>query len=150
MAIAPPDPGTVDLHPGEALAWAPRGGRAPFRVWSFPPRAERRRHARKYAEADLSPDQSFYFRGPAGRLSLRAQNLRLFLQIADGVDEETWLHHLGRGDYSAWILQAIKDARLAHEIAAIERSAVHTTRPSAAETRARVRAAIEARYTAAP
>jgi len=50
------------------------------------PRQHLRRHTRKYAEGELDEDRSFYFRGPEGRLNLRAQNLALFLQIAEGVD----------------------------------------------------------------
>jgi hypothetical protein len=26
----------------------------------------------------------------------------IFLQIADGIDDATWEHHLRAGDYSAW------------------------------------------------
>ena len=79
------------------------------------PELQRRRHARKYSEGELGEDRSFYFRGPDGALSLRVQNLSLFLQIAAGVDDRTWLHHLRAGDYSAWIRDAIKDEDLADE-----------------------------------
>jgi hypothetical protein len=37
----------------------------------------------------------------------------MFLQIADGVDDETWLYHLRLGDYSRWVRNAIKDDALA-------------------------------------
>jgi hypothetical protein len=37
---------------------------------------------------------SFYFRGPDDKLKLRAQNLAVFVQLAEGVDDETWLFHL--------------------------------------------------------
>ena len=98
---------------------------------------------RKYAEGELGPDRSFYFRGPGERLNLRAQNLTLFLQMADGVDDETWMHHLRGGDYSRWFRDAIKDPALAGDAAAIERA------PGAdpAGSRAAIRAAIEQRYT---
>ena len=52
------------------------------------------RHTRKYAEGELGEDKSFYFRGPDNALNLRAQNLTIFLQMADGVDDQTWRHHL--------------------------------------------------------
>jgi len=55
-------------------------------------RGERMRHHRKYAEGDLRW-HSFYFRGPDGRHNLKAQNLAIFCQIAQGIDEETWLFH---------------------------------------------------------
>lgn len=48
-----------------------------------PPKQARKRHTRKYAEGALGAETSFYFRGPSGALS--AQNLMIFLQIADGV-----------------------------------------------------------------
>jgi hypothetical protein len=133
-----------DLEPGEAIAWWRDPTRPPVRMRSRPPQAERRRHVRKYATGELGPDKSFYFRGPDGRLNLRAQNLTLFLQVADGVDDETWLHHLRQSDYSRWLREAVKDPELADEVAEAERAA---DRP-AAESRAAVRAAIEKRYTA--
>jgi hypothetical protein len=37
------------------------------------------------------------------------------------VDDDTWMWHLRRGDYSAWIRRDIKDAELAGEVAAVER-----------------------------
>lgn len=141
-----------DLEPGQVIAWHVGSDGTPQRVRTLPPRTERKRHARKYAEGELGPDKSFFFRGPEGRLNLRAQNLRFFLQGAEGVDEETWLHHLRQGDYSQWIRDAIKDPGLADEVAAIEAAARGSDgdhrASAAAETRAQVRAAIEARYTA--
>jgi hypothetical protein len=131
------------LGAGEALFWLPHGDAAPLAFRATPPRVERQRHVRKYAEGELGPDRSFYFRGPRDRLNLRAQNLGLFVQIAEGVDDETWLHHLRRGDYSRWFRDAIKNEDLAGEAAAIEA----TADGSAADSRARIRAAIDQRYT---
>ena len=73
------------------------------------PAEKAERHIRKYAEGALGEDKSFYFRGPANALNLRAQNLTIFMQMADGVDDETWLHHLQAHDYSRWVREAIKD-----------------------------------------
>jgi hypothetical protein len=98
---------------------------------------------RKYASGDLGEDRSFYFRGPEGKLHLRAPNLGAFLELADGVDDDTWLHHLGRHDYSAWFREMIKDAELAAEGERIEGLAGASPR----ESRALMRAAVEARYT---
>lgn len=106
------------------------------------PKAERRRHRRHYSQGELGPDKSFYFRGPDGRLQLRAQNLQVFLQMADGVDDATWTHHLENGDIAAWFRDSIKDESLAEEA---ER--VAALPPS--ESRARLRARIESQYTAA-
>jgi hypothetical protein len=108
------------------------------------PRAELRRHRRKYAVGELGTDKSFWFRGPDDRLNLRAQNLVLFVQLGEGIDDETWLFHLRRGDYSRWILDAIKDEALAEAIAAVEADPV----ASPAEGRRRIRAAIDEMYTA--
>src|SRR5438093_12289723 len=83
---SPPPLENVTLHPGEALAWLRDSGKPPFVFQSSPPRAERRRHRRKYAEGELRPDLCFYFRGPEGKLNLKAQNLAIFLQIAAGLD----------------------------------------------------------------
>jgi hypothetical protein len=64
--------------------------------------------------------------------------------LADGVDDETWLYRLRRGEYSHWFREVIKDADLAAEAGGIERM---TDAPASA-TRALIRVAIEKRYTA--
>jgi hypothetical protein len=133
----------MQLEPREVLAWWRRTPRPPIRIRCIPPRAERRRHSRKYAEGNLGPDRSFFFRGPEGKLNLRAQNLNLFLQVADGVDDETWMHHLRQGDYSQWFRSKIKDADLAGEAELVEQQSALTPQDS----RAAIRAAIESRYT---
>jgi HAD superfamily hydrolase (TIGR01484 family) len=136
------------LDKGEVMLWrcgAKGGGgeEPPARVKLAPGRMEHRRHVRKYAEGELPPDRSFYFRGPEGKLNLRAQNLILFAQIADGVDDGTWLHHLRAGDVSTWIRTAIKDRELADAIGEIE----GRDDLSPADSRAAVREAIEREYT---
>jgi hypothetical protein len=103
-------------------------------------RAARRR--RRFAEGELSPECSFYFRGPESKLNLRAQNLTLFLQLADGVDDATWDYHLRRGDYSRWFREALKDESLAAAAAEIE-SHNHAL-PH--ESRERIRRLIEREY----
>lgn len=84
----------------------------PFAFTPAEPTGERRRHVRKYAQGDLQ-DKAFYFRGSEGRLNLRVQNLTLFAQMAEGVDDETWQWHLERGDYARWFREAVKDDGLA-------------------------------------
>ena len=96
------------------------GGEVPFVFRADPPKSERKRHVRKYAAGELRPDKSFYFRGPDGKLNLRAQNLQVFLQLGDGVDDETWLYHLRQGDYSRWLREAIRDEALADEVVEVE------------------------------
>lgn len=131
------------LELGEAMVWSSPWDRAPLKVRVIPSEIDRRRHRRKYAEGDLGSDKSFYFRGPLDKLNLRAQNLVLFNQIADGVDDATWMHHLRLGDYSRWFRDAIKDEELAAKAKTIE------TLPdiSPAESRTLIRKAIEERYT---
>jgi len=125
------------------LAWFVRIGASPRRFKVAEPTADRRRHKRKYAEGELGEDKSFYFRGPEGRLNLRAQNLELFSQLADGVDDDTWRHHLRQHDISRWFREAIKDKSLALEASEIEVQADLTPQ----ESRERMRAAIQRRYT---
>jgi hypothetical protein len=67
----------------------------------------------------------------------------LFLQLAEGVDDATWLYHLRRGDYAQWFRESIKDESLFEETLAIAQA----KGLSPADSRARVRAAIEKRYT---
>jgi hydroxymethylpyrimidine pyrophosphatase-like HAD family hydrolase len=126
-----------------AVAWRTGDARAiPFEV--APARRHALRHKRKYARGDVGEDKSFFFRGPDGALRLRAQNLSLFTQIAGGVDDRTWEHHLRAGDYSRWLRVAIKDPALADEVAVVEGLA---GRISPAESRSRIKAAIAKRYT---
>lgn len=132
------------LAPGEAIVWRRRRDAPPLRFRANPPRTERQRHLRKYAEGDLG-DHSFYFRGPKAALNLRAQNLWVFLQMAAGVDDATWLFHLRRHDYSRWFRDKVKDSELADAAHAIEADAG----VSAADSRERIRTEIERRYTAA-
>jgi hypothetical protein len=115
----------------------------PFTIQIAPSHTERRRHRRKYAEGELPPDRSFYFRGPEDKLNLRAQNLILFTQLADGVDDETWEHHLHQGDYSRWLRDCVKDDTLADEVGEIERD----TDLSSRDSRRRIREAVETHYT---
>ena len=139
----PPRVPSEPLEPGEVLFWQRGAGSEPVRVRIVPGRTERRRHTRKYAEGELPPERSFYFIGPEGKLRLRAQNLFLFVQMAEGVDDDTWLHHLHQGDYSGWFREAIKDPVLADEAARVEQ----TADLSAAESRKQIREAVERYYT---
>jgi hypothetical protein len=138
-----PAAAVTELKQGEVCVWMPQRERAPFKVKLPPNRTVRQRHSRKYAEGELQPSRSFYFRGPEEKLNLRAQNVIVFTQLAEGVDAGTWLHHLRRHDYSAWFKQHVKDSETAFKIEAIENDA----ELSAEESLKRVRAAIEETYT---
>jgi hydroxymethylpyrimidine pyrophosphatase-like HAD family hydrolase len=139
----PPALAPLTLESGEVVFWSREAGDAPHWVRVIPSRTERRRHSRKYAEGEVAPHQSFYFRGPEGKLNLRAQNLILFMQLADGVDEDTWMYHLRRGDYSRWFRTVIKDKALATKAAGVERRAGL----SAEDTRGLITDAIAEHYT---
>jgi hydroxymethylpyrimidine pyrophosphatase-like HAD family hydrolase len=142
--IDPPSlPAGDALAPGEALVWNVAAGVEPARVRGRPSKTDRRRHRRKYAEGELPPDRSFWFRGPKNALNLRAQNLMMFLQLADGVDDETWEHHRRQRHYSMWFRDSIKDEALAAEAARVE----GLPSLSADEGRKLVRAAVERDYT---
>jgi hydroxymethylpyrimidine pyrophosphatase-like HAD family hydrolase len=128
---------------GEAWFWK-RSEKAIVRFRPRRPRAAHKRHQRKYAEGELPEERCFYFTGPQRSLRLKAQNLMVFLQIAEGVDDLTWKYHLERGDYSKWFRTSIKDSSLADDVEPIE--AARDISPSA--SRERVREEIEKRYTA--
>jgi len=129
---------------GQALYWRRSSGEPPRLVAFDLPKSDLQRHKRKYAKGDLGEDKSFYFRGPHQKLNLRAQNLSLFLQLADGVDDETFAYHAKQGDYSAWFRDSIKDEELARAVTEIESSGDKDLR----RKRSEIRAAVEARYTA--
>jgi hypothetical protein len=145
QALGVPHPGLPRRPPGtgEAIVWWRQPAQPPFCLHTRRPRVEGRRHRRKYAAGALDSDKSFYFRGPQGRLKLRAQNLMIFLQEAEGVDDETWTYHLRRGDYSRWFRDVIRDADLAEAVSEVEQG-----RETPDETRRLVRVAVEERYAA--
>lgn len=126
----------------EILVWRRSSATGPRLVRPERPLHAHRRHKRKYAEGDVGEERSFYFRGPDGALNLRAQNLTTFLQIADGVDDRTWEHHLRNGDYSKWLVETVKDEELAREVADIGSA----TTLDARQTRSLVREAVSRRY----
>jgi len=139
----PPTVTEVPQKSGELLMWRRGEGNVPAVVKAYPSKTERHRHRRKYVEGELSKERSFYFTGPAGTMNLRAQNIMVFLQLAEGIDDETWMYHLRRGDYSTWFAGCIKDEAMAATIRGIEQ----TENVTPTDSRAAVRAAIERDYT---
>jgi hypothetical protein len=131
----------AELGVGDAYVWQSAMD-SPSLVTLLPSRIEHHRHSRKYAEGHLDEAHSFFFRGAQGQLNLRAQNLTMFVQLAAGVDDETWEYHLRRHDYSKWIASQLNDKEVAQQIHEIE-----VDHQSTADSRARVRQAIEAVYT---
>jgi len=132
------------LEAGEAILWKVKDGKEPFKFQSNPSKSHRKRHIRKYAEGELGPDRSFYFRGADRKLNLRAENLMSFIKLAEGVDDETWLHHLRQHDYSRWFRQYIKDDELADAALEVE----NNPEVSPQDSRLMIRKTIEKNYTA--
>jgi hypothetical protein len=139
--IETPEMENADLPRGEALWWQVEENHA-IRLKLEPSRTEHYRHRRKYAEGQLEPERVFRFRGPDGKMDLPAGNLNMFVQIAEGIDAETWLFHLKRADYSNWIHHSLGDRQLAQEIERIEKDESLPDR----ESRNRVKSAILQKY----
>jgi len=143
VGVGPPQVESIELDQDEVLGWWRGEEKQPFVFRYVPGTAERRRHIRKYAEGDVGEEASFWFRGPDGTLNLRAQNLQLFMQLGDGVDDATWLHHLRQGDYARWLREDVNDEALAAQAQEIQREFADDP----AESRKQLRRAIERRYT---
>lgn len=141
--VEPPELPTATLEDGEVLLWTigqPSRVRLCKAIKSV---RQHHRHRRKYAEGELPPDRSFYFRGPDDLLNLRAQNLILFCQLADGIDDVTWQFHLHNGDYSRWFADSIKDDNLAAEAERIRQMKNSTAK----ESKKLIQEAIQRDYT---
>ncbi|RUW47338.1 HAD-IIB family hydrolase [Mesorhizobium sp. M8A.F.Ca.ET.021.01.1.1] len=126
------------------LFWRPQVRKKLTTVKVIEPRQSLKRHSRKYAEGQLDETGSFYFRGPDDAMNLRAHNLMIFAQMAEGIDDKTWEFHLRAGDYSKWFRRQIRDKDLARETAEAEKD----RKLSAEESRKRVLDAVRRRYTA--
>ncbi|RUX04858.1 MAG: HAD-IIB family hydrolase [Mesorhizobium sp.] len=126
------------------LFWRPQVRKKLTTVKVIEPRQSLKRHSRKYAEGQLDETGSFYFRGPDDAMNLRAHNLMIFAQMAEGIDDKTWEFHLRAGDYSKWFRHQIRDKDLARETAEAE----NDRKLSAEESRKRVLDAVRRRYTA--
>ncbi|TPK59195.1 HAD-IIB family hydrolase [Mesorhizobium sp. B2-4-19] len=126
------------------LFWRPQKRKKIATVKVIEPRQSLKRHSRKYAEGQLDEAGSFYFHGPDHAMNLRAHNLMIFAQIAEGIDDKTWEFHLRAGDYSKWFRNQIRDKDLARETAEAE----NDKKLSAEESRERVLDAVRRRYTA--
>lgn len=126
------------------LFWRPQKRKKIATVKVVEPRQSLKRHSRKYAEGQLDEAGSFYFHGPDDAMNLRAHNLMIFAQIAEGIDDKTWEFHLRAGDYSKWFRNQIRDKDLARETAEAEKDKTL----SAEESRKQVLNAVRRRYTA--
>lgn len=111
----------ADVAEHRAIAWW-RGKGLPFWFRRLSPRGEHQRHQHQYFDGDMDPENCFHFRGPKEALNLAAGNLRTFMQLAEGVDEETWAYHLKRGDYARWFRDKIQDQQLTAVTEQLERA----------------------------
>lgn len=107
------------LQKGQAWVWDITSGKQPVLIKTDKPAHLQQRHKKKYATGDMDYN-SFYFRGPENKLSLKAYNLVMFTQMAEGIDEETWRYHLKRKDYSNWLRHSVHDEELASLVGDIE------------------------------
>ena len=97
---------------GKAWIWDLTSGVKPFVITNVKPQHILQRHKKKYATGDMK-ENSFYFTGPESKLNLKAQNLAFFSQIAEGIDDDTWMFHLKKKEYSSWIRDSVGDDELA-------------------------------------
>jgi hydroxymethylpyrimidine pyrophosphatase-like HAD family hydrolase len=140
--LQPPEIPPVPLRRGSVSLWMLAEWPHPRTVVMDPATIHLQRHKRKYAEGELGEDKSFYFRGPESSLNLRAQNMKVFAQIAAGIDDATWTHHLRNSDYSRWIRESVKDLEVADEVAAVE----HDTTLDASQSRGFILQIIHTHY----
>jgi hydroxymethylpyrimidine pyrophosphatase-like HAD family hydrolase len=119
-----PEKAVTPLQKGQAWVWDVEEGNKPVLIKTGMPVHVQQRHKKKYATGDMDYN-SFYFRGPEGRLNLKAYNLMIFTQMASGVDDESWLYHLQRKDYSNWLRNSVHDAELADLVEAVETDEKH-------------------------
>lgn len=126
------------------LFWRPLEDKTAHLVKVIEPKQSRKRHSRKYAEGELKKEFSFYFRGPDKAMNLMAQNLIIFQQIAEGIDDKTWEYHLRKGDYSEWFGKQLRDKDLAAEAKEAEKDKSLSPKQS----RKLVLDAVRKRYTA--
>jgi HAD superfamily hydrolase (TIGR01484 family) len=136
-----PDISIKTLNKGEAWIWESDEAK-PFPIRCEKPGQLLQRHKKKYAAGDMQ-DNSFYFYGPGKKLNLRANNLMMFIQMAEGVDDDTWMYHLGRKEYSNWFRNSVHDDELAELAEKIE---VKETDP--ANSKEAILQLIKERYTA--
>jgi len=129
----------VEVAEGEVVVWC--NGKAE------PSSGFRRRNITAGTPAQSTPpailaEDAFVFRGPEGKLKLRAQNPLHLLEDGGGVDEDTWLHHLAP---AKGLLQVVPLRDQGRSRSPRRRS--RSRREEGRESRVRIRAAIEKRYT---
>ena len=130
----------AELRPGQALLVGSDGRVEPITLSAR--RTSHVRHWHKYARAELPADKRFSFRDRRGPTGQVAANTYEFHHIVSQCDQRVVDHHLRHHDFSQWALEALQDAALAADLAAIERD--HDG--DVATARMRVVRAVEHRY----
>jgi HAD superfamily hydrolase (TIGR01484 family) len=115
---------------------------APLAIETRKPEHLSKRHIRKYATGDMMYS-AFIFKGPENKLNLKANNALMFVQMAEGVDDETWNFHLQRHDYTTWFADSLHDDELAQLAKGIE-----NTQTTAATSKDKILTLVRARYIA--
>jgi hypothetical protein len=72
--------------------------------------------------SSVPPVNAFYFFTAEGVYTkISANSLQDFADKLDGIDEKSILFHYPRGDFQAWIRDALKDSELADRMCFIQR-----------------------------
>lgn len=100
------------LAENEIWVWDRETDKAPFAAQYHLPAQLQQRHKKKYAQGEMGYN-SFVFTGPENKMHLVANNLMLFIHLAEGIDTDTWTYHLQRGDFTRWFRNSVHDEDLA-------------------------------------
>jgi hypothetical protein len=131
-----------ELDKGEALVWDHQQSDQPTLITYSTPKHPTQRHIKKYATGKMEYN-NFYFKGPGGKLNLKAYNVIIFMELAEGVDDETWMFHLKRHDYSSWFKDALHNEELADLARVVEDES-----KDAKSSKAQILKLVSERYTA--
>lgn len=137
------EPNITSLEKGKAVVWDLALQQPPQLITTKSPKQLNKRHIKKYATGSMD-ENSFYFTGPEKKLNLKAYNVVVFAELAEGVDDETWLYHLKQHDYSKWFRDKLHDDEIADLTQAIE-----SDDPDAATSKTEILKLIRSRYTKA-
>jgi hydroxymethylpyrimidine pyrophosphatase-like HAD family hydrolase len=119
LKIPMPD-GVPILGENEIAVWEKERDLSPYKAKVKLPTQLLQRHKKKYATGDMSYN-SFVFTGPENKQHLVANNLMMFVHLAEGIDEQTWMFHLERKDFSRWFEHTVHDPELAEAAREAER-----------------------------
>lgn len=125
---------------GEIIVWDRMNNQSPTPVKNNMPQKFLQRHKRKYAKGDMTYN-SFVFTGKDNALNLIAGNLIMFAHIGKGIDDNTWLFHLHRKDFTNWFKDKVHD----EELSDIARDMEEDTNPE--RSKKRILGYIEENYT---